>query len=191
MNYGIYKNVRNSAWQCLIDAGVCELPVSVVKLADHYDVAVVKNRGRNWLKPGQSGISIRTEDGTWIICYDERESIERIRFTICHELGHILLGHPLKPGLLQHTRTIDKERPEIESEADMFAARILAPACVLWGLDLHTPEDIASACNISFSAAQFRAQRMEELYRRQKFLTHPLEKQLFERFSQYIEKNRR
>lgn len=73
----------------------------------------------------------------------------------------------------------------------MFAARVLAPACVLWGLGLHTPEEIASACNISFSAAQVRAKRMDELYRRQKFLTSPLEKQLFERFFDYIENNRR
>lgn len=190
MNYGIYKNVRNSAWQCLIDAAVSELPVSVVKLADHYDVAVVKNRGRNWLSPGQSGVSIRTEDGTWIICYDERESIERIRFTICHELGHILLGHPLKPGLLQHTRTIDKERPEIESEADMFAARILAPACVLWGLECYEPEDIMRVCDISKEAAQYRSERMKVLRDRGKFLASPLERQVFEAFKPWIEQQK-
>lgn len=190
MNYGIYKNVRNSAWQCLIDAAVSELPVSVVKLADHYDVAVVKNRGRNWLSPGQSGVSIRTEDGTWIICYDERESIERIRFTICHELGHILLGHPLKLGLIQHTRTIDKERPEIESEADMFAARILAPACVIWALDLHTPEEISELCQISHEAAEIRANRMELLYSRNMFLSHPLERQVYEQFKNFIEEKK-
>ena len=190
MNYGIYKNVRNSAWQCLIDAGVSELPVSVVKLADHYDVAVVKNRGRNWLSPGQSGVSIRTEDGTWIVCYDERESIERIRFTICHELGHILLGHPLKLGQIQHTRTIDKERPEIESEADMFAARILAPACVIWALDLHTPEEISELCQISHEAAEIRAKRMELLYSRNMFLSHPLERQVYAQFKNFIEEKK-
>ncbi len=190
MNYGVYKNVRNNAWQCLLDVGITELPVSVVKIADFFDIKIVKNSKYNWLKPKQIGISRLTSNGRWIICYEDTEPSYRSRFTIAHELGHILLGHQLKDGE-DHTRTFDKDRPQIESEADMFAARILAPACVLWGLDLHTPEDIASACNISFSAAQFRAQRMEELYRRQKFLTHPLEKQLFERFSQYIEKNRR
>lgn len=190
MNYGVYKNVRNNAWQCLLDVGITELPVSVVKIADFFDVKIVRNSRFHWLKPKQSGISRLTSSGRWIICYEDAEPAERARFTIAHELGHILLGHELRDGE-DHTRTFDKERPQIEREADMFAARILAPACVLWGLNLHTPEEIASACKISFSAAQVRAQRMEELYRRQKFLTHPLEKQLFERFSAYIEESRR
>lgn len=189
MNYGVYKNVRNNAWQCLLDVGITELPVSVVKIADFFDIKIVKNSKYNWLKPKQIGISRLTSNGRWIICYEDTEPSYRSRFTIAHELGHILLGHQLKDGE-DHTRTFDKDRPQIESEADMFAARILAPACVLWGLDLHTPEDIASACNISFSAAQFRAQRMEELYRRQKFLTHPLEKQVYEQFKNFIEEKK-
>lgn len=191
MNYGVYKNVRNESWQCLIDAGITELPVSTVKIADHFGVKIIKNSKFNWLEPTQSGISMQIiSTNKWIICYNDTEPSRRSRFTIAHELGHILLGHPLREGE-QHTRVFVKERPQIESEADMFAARILAPACVLWGLDLHTPEEIANACDISITAAQFRAERMKELYRRQKFLTHPLEKQLFERFSDYIEKNRR
>ena len=142
MNYGIYKDVRNAAWQCLIDTNTASLPLSVVKTAEHYGIAVVKNGPRNWLGSKQSGAALKTEEG-WIICYDERESRERIRFTVCHELGHILLGHPLKEGTVQHTRTIDKDRPKVESEADMFAARVLAPACVIWALGLHTPQEIS------------------------------------------------
>ncbi len=189
MNYGIYKNVRDSSWQCLLDAGITELPVSVVKIAEHFDVKLVKNSHRNWLTPCQSGISIMTEDGTWIICYDDNDSMERIRFTIAHELGHILLGHPLREGFV-HTRTIAKERPQVESEADMFAARILAPACVLWALDLHTAEEIANVCKISYAAAQVRVDRMKILYERNKFLASPLEKELFGRFSKFIEENK-
>lgn len=190
MNYGIYKNVRNASWQCLIDIGADSLPVSVLKMAHYFDVNVVKNSVHHLLAPSQNGISFVDEAGKWVIVYDDKDSLGRKRFTIAHEMGHILLGHPLRDGF-QHTRTIDKQRPQVESEADMFAARVLAPACVLWGLDLHTPEDIATACNISFAAAQVRAKRMDELYKRQKFLISPLEKQLFERFSDYIENNRR
>lgn len=186
MQYGIYKNVRNNAWQCLIDTKTTRLPISVVRLAECYGIAVVKNGSRNWLKPGQSGVCLQLEDGTWLICYNENESLERIRFTVCHELGHILLGHPLKAGLFQHTRTIDKERPETEREADMFAARVLAPACVLWALDLHTPEEISELCQISHEAAEYRAKRMEVLYQRGKFLSHPLERQLYEQFKDFI-----
>lgn len=190
MNYGIYKNVRNAAWQCLLDTKTASLPVSVVRLAEHYGIAVVKNGSRNWLKEGQSGACIIPDDGEPLICYDERESRERIRFTVCHELGHILLGHPLKMGLLQHTRTTDKERPQVESEADMFAARVLAPACVIWALDLHTPEEIAALCQISLESAKYRADRMELLYKRNMFLSHPLERKVYEQFRNFIEEKK-
>ncbi len=69
----------------------------------------------------------------------------------------------------------------------MFAARLLAPACVLWGLRLHTWEEMADVCAISKPAAINRAARMEELYRRQKFLTSPLEQRVYEQFKPFID----
>lgn len=189
MNYGVYKNVRNNAWQCLLDVGITELPVSVVKIADFFDIKIVKNSKYNWLKPKQIGISRLTSNGRWIICYEDTEPSYRSRFTIAHELGHILLGHQLKDGE-DHTRTFDKDRPQIESEADMFAARILAPACVIWALDLHTPEEISELCQISHEAAEIRAKRMELLYSRNMFLSHPLERQVYEQFKNFIEEKK-
>ena len=191
MNYGVYQNVRDAAWQCLLDADITELPVSVTKIAQHFDVTVAKNSVFNLLKPSQSGISFRTGDGEWLIVYEDDDAIGRKRFTIAHELGHILLGHPLREGG-QHTRIFIKERPQIESEADMFAARILSPACVLWALDLHTPEEISKCCQISYTAAKFRAERMQILYARQKFLASPIERKVFEAFRPWIaeQKNR-
>lgn len=190
MNYGVYQNVRNAAWQCLLDAGITELPVSVTKIAQHFDVNIVKNSMHNWLKPSQSGISFQAEDGAWVIVYDDTATTGRKRFTIAHELGHILLGHPLREGE-QHTRVFNKDRPEVEKEADMFAARILSPACVLWALDLHTPEEIAERCQISLTAAQVRADRMKILYARQMFLTSPIERKVYEAFKPWIDEQKR
>lgn len=138
MNYGVYQNVRDAAWHCLLDEGIKELPVSVTKIAQHFEVNIIKNSVHHWLEPSQSGISYQAEDGTWVIVYDDCDATGRKRFTIAHELGHILLGHPLREGE-QHTRVFIQDRPQIESEADMFAARILSPACVLWALDMHSP----------------------------------------------------
>ena len=74
----------------------------------------------------------------------------------------------------------------MEQAANRFAADLLAPACVLWGLDLHQAEDIARVCKISIQAAQFRAERMEILYQRNKFLLHPLERAVYRQFEPYI-----
>ena len=150
---------------------------------------IIKNSVHDWLKPSQSGISFQAEDGTWVVVYDDSDSIGRKRFTIAHELGHILLGHPLREGE-RHTRVFNKDRPEVEKEADMFAARILSPACVLWALDLHTPEEIAERCQISYTAAQARADRMALLYSRQMFLTSPIERQVFQAFKPWIERQK-
>ncbi|MEE1075767.1 MAG: ImmA/IrrE family metallo-endopeptidase, partial [Acutalibacteraceae bacterium] len=114
----------------------------------------------------------------------DSESIQRCRFTIAHELGHILLGHELIND--RYFRKFDISKPQIETEADMLASRLLAPACVLWGMNLHTADEIAKACNITKKAAQVRADRMATLYKRNKFLTSPLEKKVFKNFSGFI-----
>ena len=77
-----------------------------------------------------------------------------------------------------------------ERQANQFAARVLAPACVLWGLDLHSADEIAAACGISRAAAAFRAERMQELYRRGKFLTAPQERRVYRQFENFISQGR-
>ena len=74
----------------------------------------------------------------------------------------------------------------MEQAANVFASRLLAPACVLWGCGVRTPEEIAALCRISYQAARFRAERMELLYRRGRFLTSPMERELYERFLPFI-----
>lgn len=61
---------------------------------------------------------------------------------------------------------------------------------VLWGLGLHTADEIAAACNVSPAAARIRADRMKELYTRGRFLSSPLERRVYERFQNFIENNR-
>ena len=181
MIYGKYKNVRNSSWQCIIDYNVTSLPVSLIKIGRQADILIIKNTLAKKLKYNERGISIY--DGQWIIVYDDTQSSAVSRFTIAHEFGHIFLGHRLKNGY--YARTFEKRNDE-EQEADMFAARLLAPACVLWALNLHTADEISDVCKISKSAATIRAERMEILYNRNKFLTSPLERQVYNQFSDYI-----
>ena len=74
----------------------------------------------------------------------------------------------------------------MEREANVFASRLLAPACVLWALDARSPEEIAALCRISNQSAKFRAERMQKLYDRNRFLTSPLERQVYQQFSAFI-----
>lgn len=185
--YGVYKKARNASWQALIDNKVESLPVDIVQIIRNNGIRLLKNSQTNELRSGEAGISIF--DGTqWSIVYDDLLPIGRKRFTVAHELGHIVLGHPLIAGF--HARTTGGSLPQTESEANIFASRFLAPACVLWGLNIHTSADISRICEISKEAAEIRAKRMDELYKRNMFLTSPLERRVYNQFKDFIEQNR-
>ncbi len=185
--YGVYKKARNASWQALIDNKVESLPVDIVQIVRNNRIRLLKNSRTNELRSGEAGISIF--DGTqWFIIYDDLLPIGRKRFTVAHELGHIVLGHPLIAGF--HARTTGGKLPQTESEANIFASRFLAPACVLWGLNVHTAAEISRICEISKEAAEIRAKRMDELYKRNMFFTSPLERRVYNQFKDFIEQNR-
>lgn len=119
------------------------------------------------LSHGQRGKLIFSKGKHYIIV-DDSETHQTQRYTIAHELGHLIIP------------TSD------EYEAERFAIGILAPACVLWGCNIHSAEDIAMICDISQASAKIRAERMKTLYKRNRFLTSPLERQVFDNFSEFI-----
>ncbi len=185
--YSRYKNVRDAAWQTLIDFKVSSLPVSLFSICTEAGISIIENKDVNELRQGESGVSVKQGDN-WYIIIEDTEILQRQRFTIAHELAHILLGHEMRSGY--YTRRENMVKSDDETEADMFAARLLAPACVLWGINAQTAEQIASVCNISREAAKIRAERMETLRKRGKFLTSPLERQVYQQFESYIKNNR-
>lgn len=185
--YGRYKNARDAAWQCLIDFGISALPVDLLHIARQADIRIVKNSTVNELSGCESGACMFRGD-RWYLIYDDECNLGRRRYTIAHEMGHIFLGHDMSRGTLR--RSITANKPQSETEADIFASRLLAPACVLWGLDIHSAEDIARVCGISKTAAAIRAERMAVLYQRQRFLTSPLERRVYEQFGGYIQEHK-
>ena len=185
--YGKYRHVRDAAWQALIDFKINSLPVSLSSICSKLDITLLDNSDAHELRPTESGISVK-QNGKWYIIIDDTDNNGKQRFTIAHELGHILMGHALKNGY--YTRKYNLCKPADETEADMFAARLLAPACVLWGINAVSAEQIAKVCDISLTAATYRAERMDLLRKRNKFLVSPLERQGYEQFTTYIKNNR-
>lgn len=187
MIYGKYKNARNAAWQCLIDYNVKSLPVSVLSIAKSAGIKVIKNSKatKNLLSPNESGISILM-DKQWYIVYNDKSTRQRNRFTVAHELGHIFLGHELEKRN-QMKQAFIKSESNAEQQANIFASRLLAPACVLWALGLKSSDEIASVCDISQTAAKFRAERMVTLYKRNRFLIAPLERAVYNNFKTFLQ----
>ncbi len=188
MYYGIYRNVRNSAWQCLIDSQITSLPVDVLAISKAANVRVVKNSLVDDLLPSEDGKAYY--DGSqWIIIYRDENLVELSRFIIAHELGHILLGHDLaNVKYAQAQEFVFQEKSE--QQADAFALRILCPACVLNDLDCYSKEDIMQYCRLPAKRAENRAQRIKMLRKKNVFLTDPVERQLYEQFEGYIKKQK-
>jgi len=89
-----------------------------------------------------------------------RESDNRVhrRFTIAHELGHLVLNHSTPEGVFRE-RTY-KENPQ-EIEANAFAAELLMPTWMLMHqirrVGLHI-EDLAVLFDVSLQAMKYRIQ---------------------------------
>jgi Zn-dependent peptidase ImmA (M78 family) len=77
------------------------------------------------LDEGESGYTLTKRDGTSTIVVNQRERRERQRFSVCHEVGHIVLE------LSSNHREIPSwsyaKRDENEIWCDMFAAELLMP----------------------------------------------------------------
>ena len=180
MNYKDYQNSRDQAWQLLLDLKIRELPVSTSNVCRQLGVPV-----KLYSAPeGEDGYTTIV-DGCPVIFVRVGVYTPRQRLTVAHELGHILAGHVGQYSLVNREPS-PTDNP-IEQVANVFATRLLAPACVLWGCGVQTAEDIQRLCQISKQAAEYRMARMRVLYERDRFLTSPLEQAVYRQFAEYIE----
>lgn len=206
--YTSYKKVRDAAWQLIIDMNIKELPVKVSSIIRQLGIGLYTYQDNaEFIHKFRLDTIIKSSDGFTLfvnnqykIFYDNTKPVARIRFTLGHELGHIVCNHGFQKVSDSYITTRNSEPGPtdsiIETEANMFAARLLAPACVLHELKLFTAGEIAEQCCISKQAAEFRCQRLLLLEERNKqFLSEKgygcyyisnLEKQVKEQFSDYI-----
>lgn len=179
MNYKEYKNARNLSWNILIQEKITELPINIVKLCKHLGIKV-----KYYIPTDDNDGECTIIKNVPYILVNKNCSKQRKRFTIAHELGHILLDHVGKYQLVNREPS-PTDNP-IEQSANVFASRLLAPACVLWGCNVQNADEIVKLCDISKQAAEYRMERMKELYQRNKFLISPLEKQVYKQFENFI-----
>ena len=187
MNYQIYKNARDAAWNFLIDNKVKSLPVIFSGICKSNQIKLMRCHSSKYFEEDERGVAYFDKGGNLCILVNGDDDLCVQRYTIAHELGHIYLGHLNSKNVchrLSGTRN-DPKKPN-EYQAERFAMDILAPACVLWALDIHSTGDIARLCDISNYYASIRAQRMNSLYKRDKFLSSSLEKQVYELFQPFI-----
>ncbi|MCI1999592.1 MAG: ImmA/IrrE family metallo-endopeptidase [Clostridia bacterium] len=189
--YNEYKKSRNKAWEVLLDCGIKSLPVDLGLIARRYNLKIVAYSKTtlfqvfNTAVKNGDGFIAKVDNQKEIFINDKINNRNRRRFTLAHELGHGLLEHNI--GKIHYRNSeIDNQSNIQEFEANIFARDILMPTTVLAALNVHTVEEIMNLCDISRLSAEIRLKRLVELYKRNMFNIHPLEKQVRKQFSEFI-----
>jgi len=194
--YEYYKVARDTSWKTLIECGIASLPIDLTRIAEYYGIEFIKYSECGFmslLNPeavSGDGFITTLKDRKVIFINDKIKTRGRRRFTFGHELGHAILDHPLS-SVVTRNDEIDSSDNPLEMQANVFSRGILAPACVLHALNVTTAEEIMRLCDISRISANIRLERMQELYKRQKFLTSPLERQVLKQFKDFINERRK
>ncbi len=127
MRPGVEKAYSN-AYNLLEQYGIDKPPVNVENIAERLGVVIA----RHHFAGSESGFALR--DGQQcIIGVNTRTSRKRQRFSIAHEIGHLML-HEGTPLIVDHNIRIDR-RNEVSSigtdsqeiEANAFGAALLMP----------------------------------------------------------------
>ncbi len=188
--YEIYKKARDLSWEILLKADITSLPVDLSKVLKAVDVKAILycdaffDADSPKLR-GSDGFVTKIGDKKAIYLNENKGTIQRRRFTLAHELGHIVLDHPINPIIYRNSEIDEGQKPE-EVQANIFARDLLMPAGVLAKLHVTTVDEIMQICNASYTSARIRLERLTELYKRNKFGVHPLERQVISQFKDFI-----
>lgn len=207
--YRLYQKARDAAWRALLQLPDKKLPVDVEALAQAVGAeihpfpdpgeearlsALIEKCGKDGSGRKNAAVSLRIQV-KWHIFMRPGLDDAQFRFAAAHELGHLILEDAtaaLSPGV-RRFESLENEGDLMENPADLsdyaadiFAIRLLAPACVLHELHIDTPGGIAALCCMPPKAAAFRAERMQLLNRRNAFYTRALERQVLAQFRPFL-----
>jgi Zn-dependent peptidase ImmA (M78 family) len=109
-------------------------------LAQHWDKklpvnveAIAKGLGMDVLRqpnPGYSGLFTKLADGTPVCSINSADAPVRQRFTVAHEIGHLVLGHESGYRDGPEAFSTDNRDPR-EVAANQFAAELLMPEAAI------------------------------------------------------------
>ena len=146
----------SSNYRQLIKEHQQDMPVDLISLARSMGVRVFKARGWAAEVPG----AIRREHDGYRIYVNADHSETRQRFTIAHELAHLILHKPLiGDGITEDAMYRSGFSNAVETEANALAADILMPPNVVHELALnpaHTSASLAAFFNVSQAAMDIR-----------------------------------
>lgn len=163
-----YTKIDSAAQSILVQNCNVSFPINILSLIDQFsniELMTYKEFDNDEMNPGfkagtisSDAFTMQVGENEYIVVYNDDTSdnlVQRIRFSLAHELGHISLDH-FKNGetILARNRfgISDNRYKYLEKEADIFANQLLAPSYLIpsdW-----KPRFVASVFDISSSSAE-------------------------------------
>ncbi|KEQ12841.1 hypothetical protein GZ77_20565 [Endozoicomonas montiporae] len=140
-------------------ATVISSPIDIVRVLEHF---LVTNYGVEYEYPpkdemSQEGLT-RPDDRSIKIRLDVYEAAckgdPRGRFTIAHEIGHLLLHQGVTPEFARDGNQAHQIFEDSEWQADEFAGALLIPSSAVESCD--NPEELCEKYGVSIEAAETR-----------------------------------
>lgn len=171
---------QNTATKLLLNQNITSLFVDIRKfnLGHNIKIDTIQNYSRITGIPLTklqteliTGAIVCKKHGVNLILYDDEQPNERRKhWGIVHEVGHVYLNH-------------DNDDRKSEIEAHFFAAQVIAPEIVLWGIVkeklLLTSDDLYNHFNISYEAA---ARRISTLKKRRCYNNSSIDQRLLTKY---------
>lgn len=133
-----YDEIERMADEVFEDLGISVFPSDPFYVLGCLGVSVIKYS--NFIQESRNCLMARSKDGfttfgddRYTVYYNDRMPQGRIRFTLWHEIGHIMLEHFEKDEIPSRKK---------EAEANHFAAYCIAPMPLIIKLQPKSPIDI-------------------------------------------------
>ena len=159
--YDRYEEIRSTVADLIEDWGISVYPFSVWELVRRMGIRTIRySELPEWLRIEvelywPDAITIYLPDfnpARTVIFYSDRLDRERIRFTIAHELAHLVLMHP------------DTGEDVYEHEADIFANYLLAPSPLVMRDSMLDVDAIHDDFQVSYGCARSVRDRAKKRY---------------------------
>jgi len=151
-----YSFARNMARKVLKDYKLSEVPTDLTIIFAGLDLKYIELNDANEI----DGAILEIEGKPAIAVLNKARPLQRQRFTLAHELGHIFLEHIKRdiydPEEIREndTQSADKMKPPKEIEADIFASELLIPRKQLkkYAADMNNIDKLAGIFQVSKQA---------------------------------------
>lgn len=140
------KKLHQKVLEVCKECGIKDFPFDCIAILKYYGFKVFTYEQAKYRCPELYTLCRNMSDDAFsdkvlkVVLYNDKLCIQRIRFSLMHELGHFIMEHK-------------EENKETEMEADAFAANLLAPEAIVKYQGFYNAPTLSNYFGISIAAA--------------------------------------